>query len=254
MRDPFHRPTPTREGHRDASDPHRRRWSRELAITIVGALVYFGLRVVVEGDRATAVANAERLLRIERWLGVDIEQTVQTWVLGNGVVRELGNLSYVWLHWPLLIAVLVTLFLRDHRRFVHLRRAMFISGTVGLALFALVPTAPPRFMPGFVGTVGDDARRHYLTYPLSWTNQVAALPSFHAGWTLIACLALAAVLGRGAARAAVLVPAVLVVLSVVTTGNHYVLDTVLGTAIAVGAYVLTDPDRRARKRRPESSI
>lgn len=233
-----------------ASDTVRPSWQREVAITLGGAFVYFGLRVVVEGDRATAIANADHLLRVERALGIDIEQTVQTWVLDNDVVRTLGNLSYVWLHWPLLIAVLVVLYRRHRERFAHLRRAMFWSGAAGLVLFATVPTAPPRFMPGFVGTVSDDARRHYLTYPLSWTNQVAALPSFHAGWTLIACMALAAVLDHQTARLAALVPAVLVLLSVVTTGNHYVLDTVLGTAIAVAAYVLTDPDRRAGRHEP----
>lgn len=247
--DPLHDATRTRVVPRRASGPLRRSWPREVAITLGGAATYFGLRVVVEGDRTTAIENAERVLKIEQALGIDIEQTVQTSIVDNSVVRTLGNLSYVWLHWPLLIAVFVALYRLRRDRFLHLRRAMFWSGGVGLILFTVFPTAPPRFLPGFVGTVSDDARRHYLTYPLSWTNQVAAVPSFHAGWTLIACLALAAVLARPAARVAAIVPAVLVLLSVVTTGNHYILDTVLGTAIAVAAYVLADPERRQPARR-----
>ena len=169
---------------------------------------------------------------------------MQSWVVERDGLRVIGNLSYVWFHWPLLIAVLVALHLRDRERFLRLRTAMFWSGAVGLVLFALVPTAPPRFMPGFIGTVSDDARRHYLTYPLSWTNQFAALPSFHVGWTLIACLALAGMLGHVAGKAAALIPAVLVAASVVTTGNHYVIDSVLGAGIALGAFVLASPAHR----------
>ena len=103
-------------------------------------------------------------------------------------------------------------------------------------LFAVVPMAPPRFMAGFVGTVSDDARRHYLGYPLSWANKYAAFPSFHVGWTLIACLAVAATIDHRAVRWLVLVPAVLVGASVVTTGNHYMMDSVAGGAIALAAY------------------
>ena len=91
-------------------------------------------------------------------------------------------------------------------------------------------------MPGFVGTVSDDARRHYLSYPLSWTNRFAAFPSFHVGWTLIACLALAASLHSTHVRRAALIPAVLVGLAVISTGNHYVIDSIVGAAIALAAY------------------
>ena len=91
--------------------------------------------------------------------------------------------------------------------------------------------------PGFVGTVSDDARRHYLTYPLSWTNQFAAFPSFHVGWTLIACVALAASVHHDRLRWAALAPAGLVAVAVVSTGNHYVIDAAVGAVIAAGAYI-----------------
>jgi len=152
------------------------------------------------------------------------------------VLRTVGNLSYVWLHWPLLIAVLIWLFHRSRIRYVQLRNSMFASGLVGLVLFWLFPAAPPRFMPGYEGTVSDAARRHYLDYPLSWTNPVASFPSFHIGWTLLACLALAATFDSWRRQALALVPAILVGLAVVTTANHYVLDTVAGAAIAFWAY------------------
>lgn len=211
--------------------------TREIGIVGSAAFVYFGVRVLVEGDTPTAVANADRILRLERRLGIDIEQSAQRLVLEHDVVRVLGNLCYVWLHWPLLIGVLYVLYRRSRPHYERLRRALIASGSAGLVLFWLMPTAPPRFMPGFEGTVSDAMRRHYLGYPLTWANRYASFPSFHVGWTLIACLALAATLPSVRSRVLALVPAVLVALAVVTTGNHYVVDAVAGLLIAVGAYV-----------------
>jgi uncharacterized membrane protein YccC len=140
------------------------------------------------------------------------------------------------LHWPLLITALFILFRRDPAHYRQFRSALFVSGSIGLALFAAFPMAPPRFLDGFVGTVSDDARRHHLGYPLSWANKYAAFPSFHVGWTLIACLALAASVSSRPAKVLALVPAILVGAAVVSTGNHYVVDSVSGAAIALGAY------------------
>jgi membrane-associated phospholipid phosphatase len=199
----------------------------------------------VEGSTERSVANAERLLALEARLGLDIEARIQSLALDNDLVREIGNLSYVWLHWPLLLTALVVLVVRDERRYRQLRDALFVSGAVGLVLFTVLPMAPPRFMPGFVGTVSDDARRHHLDYPIEWANRYAAFPSFHVGWTLIACLAVAATLAHRHWRVAALVPAALVGISVVTTGNHYLLDAIAGGVIALTAYLAVGRWHRA---------
>ena len=215
-------------------------------IALVAAAVYFGGRILVEGDRDTAARNAERILRFEGVFGLDIERSVQDLVVDRPVLRTLGNLSYVWLHWPLLIGVMLILWRVDQLRFRQLRNTLIASSLVGLALFTVFPAAPPRFMPGYEGTVSDDARRHYLDYPLSWTNQVASFPSFHVGWTLVACVAIAATLGQPWMRAAAMVPAVLVGMAVVTTGNHYLVDAVAGFAISVAAWISFERPHRRR--------
>jgi membrane-associated phospholipid phosphatase len=205
-------------------------------IALAAATVYFGGRLLIEGGADDAARNAERILDIEGSLGIDVERGAQDAVLGSDALRTVGNLSYVWLHWPLLITVLIVLFHRSALRYTQLRNSLMASGLVGLILFWVFPAAPPRFMPGFEGTVSDDARRHYLDYPLSWTNQFASFPSFHIGWTLLACLALAATFESRRRQMIAMIPAVLVGLAVVTTANHYVLDTIAGAAIAFWAY------------------
>lgn len=214
---------------------------REVGILLVGASVYFGGRVLVEGSFADALRNADGLLDVERALGIDIEADLQQLAADSDIIRIVGNFSYVWLHWPLLLAVFWFLFQVDLAQFRRLRNAMFVSGSVGLVLFAVLPMAPPRFMPGYVGTVSEAARRHYLDIPIDWTNRYAAFPSFHTGWTLIACLAVAATLRGRIGKAIAMIPAVLVGVAVVSTGNHYVLDTAAGMIIAFGAYHLFGP-------------
>lgn len=209
---------------------------RELVVVLVALTGYFGLRVLVEGDRATAVRNAERLLEVERWLGIDVERDVQDWVLSHDGVRWVLSAGYVWLHWPLLIAAMAFLTWRAPAVQARLRNAIILSGALGVVLFTVVPMAPPRFMPGFVGTVSDAARRHFLPYPLTWTNQVAAFPSYHVGWTLLACLAVAGVVSNRWVRLAAATVAAVVAVAVVGTGNHYVLDSLTGALLALMAW------------------
>jgi hypothetical protein len=210
---------------------------RELTTLMLAAGVYFGGRVLVQGSSTRSFNNADHLLELERAMGLDVEAAVQQVALDHNLVRVIGNLSYVWLHWPLLLAALIILFLRDPAHYRQFRSALFLSGSIGLLLFATLPMAPPRFMDGFVGTVSDDARRHHIGYPLSWANKYAAFPSFHVGWTLIACVALAASVRKRSIKVLVVIPAALVGAAVVSTGNHYILDSVSGAAIAVAAYV-----------------
>ncbi len=216
--------------------PSTRRASSQLAACVAGALVYFGLRLVVEGGEQEALANAERMMSLEEDLGLDHERSLQSFADDHGWFRWIGNFSYTWFHWPLIAAALAFTYYRDRARYFGLRNGLFLSGLVGVVLFAVFPEAPPRFIPDHVGTVSDVARRLYLGFPLSWSNPYAAFPSFHVGWTLVACLAVAGLFEARGARLLVLLPAAAVGVAVVSTGNHYLLDAVAGTVIALAAY------------------
>lgn len=209
---------------------------RETLVLHGAAAVYFGVRVLVEGSREQALENAGRLLSFERALGLDVERSIQQGVGDIEVVRALGNFAYVWLHWPLLILILAVVVIKDDPLYRRLRNALFVSGAVGLLIFAVFPVAPPRFLPGYLDTVDLSARTHYIEIPTSWRNRHAAFPSFHVGWTAIACLAAASLTSRRAVKALILSPAVLVAASVVITGNHYMVDAVAGFVIAVTAF------------------
>ena len=230
-------------GRRDRARPQRA-FRQEFLLLTAAAAIYFGVREAVEGSTMAATHNAERLRRFESRLGLDIEDRAQELVVAHGPLRTLGNFSYVWLHWPLIVALLGALFVYDRQRYLQLRRAMFVSGVIGLVVFALFPVSPPRFLADYIGTVSDSERRHYLPFPIEWANRYAAFPSFHVGWTLIACIAVKERLPLRWLRALVMLPAVLVAAAVITTGNHYVADAVVGATIALLAYavVSSGPD------------
>jgi hypothetical protein len=206
---------------------------------IAAAATYFGVREVVEGSTRAATANADRVLRVERWIGIDFERSAQRFVLDHPDLVEVCNRAYVWLHWPFLIVALVFVFRRDRLAYHRLFGALVASGIVGLVVFAAFPVSPPRFEPGFVDTVSQAERQHFLPYPSGWSNRFASMPSFHAGWTLVAGLVLASTIRSRFLKVIAWLPGPLVAVAVVVTGNHYVLDVVAGCAIAVGALVLT---------------
>ena len=62
--------------------------------------MYFGGRLLIEGEAVESSRNARRILDVEAALGLDIEHSTQDLVLKSDVLRTVGNLSYVWLHWP----------------------------------------------------------------------------------------------------------------------------------------------------------
>jgi hypothetical protein len=202
---------------------------------MVAAAVYFGVRKLVEGRSGGATRNADRLLRYEQALGIDVEHSLQRFVLDHPVLVDWSNHVYVWLHWPFLIVALVLLFTRDRRAYRQLRDVLIASGGMGLVIFAVFPVSPPRFMPGFIGTVSQAERQHFMQYPASWSNRVASLPSFHAGWTLVAAILLATTFRSRVAKVIAFLPGPLVALAVITTGNHYVIDVLLGVGISLGA-------------------
>ena len=71
------------------------------------------------------------------------------------------------------------------------RNSLVIGSALGIAGFALLPTAPPRMLPGYVDTLASTAGSGWWGSDASaprglggLTNQLAAMPSLHVGWAL----------------------------------------------------------------------
>jgi PAP2 superfamily len=209
---------------------------RQLLLMLVGATVYFGVRSLTAGDGETATANAHDIVALEQSLGIFVEQQAQAHALDVPGAMTVVNSIYIYGHWPAIAAVFIWLAWRRPDAYPIYRNALLLSGLIGMAIVALHPVAPPRLMDlGFVDTVTTQTNAYRVLQPPAFTNPYAAMPSFHVGWDLLVGIALVRESSSRWARAAGRLIPVLMVISVVLTGNHYLLDAVAGDAIVLAS-------------------
>ena len=225
----------------------RREFLRELALAGAAALLYFLVRGAVQGRADEAFARARSLLELEQALGIAWEAAVQEAALSANALVDLANGVYFWGHMPLLIALALWLWMCSRPVWRWLRAAVLASALIGIACYALWPTAPPRLMPelGYIDTLAWRASASYQAQEVGpFVNPYAALPSLHVGWALLAGCACwrAAPRRRRARRAAWLLLAVLIpaaqIWAVLATANHWLLDAAAGAAAAALAALL----------------
>lgn len=190
------------------------------------------IRNAVPEQKAQALKNADWIWRAEQTLGIAVEKTVNhavdsvTWLIVS------MNYYYATLHFILTIGVLVWLYRWHPGRYAAARLALFATTGVALLGYYLYPLAPPRLMNGggFIDTVivhhtwGSMASGNLA----SMSNQYAAMPSMHIGWSLW-CGVMIALIARPvwAKVLGLLYPATTLVV-IVSTANHFWLDAVGG--------------------------
>jgi hypothetical protein len=202
----------------------------------------YGVYLLVRGQTIAglgeALANARKVVDLERLAGLDQERLVQEASRATGFLDGFLAHYYELGFFPVVIAGLVFLAYRDRDRYRELRTAMLVSIAAATVLFALLPTAPPRLVPGLglddtVGMNGHDVGSLYgIPY-----NPYAAMPSMHVGWTLLLAIGLYGV-AHGVLRVIVVAHPAIMALAVVATGNHYLLDALAGATIAMVALAL----------------
>jgi hypothetical protein len=230
---------------RNEAPPHVGRLATQLVVVVAALLAYLAVRALTAGSEAVAIRNATALLRWEQRLGLDLEMGAQRALGSPGVGRDFFNSLYVWTYWPAVIGALIVTWRTDKRRYRMLRDALFLSGAVGLLIFASYPVAPPRMLEGFVDTVSSASRQHYVAHPSGLVNPYAAFPSFHIGWYALALGMLC--WGRSALVLALgIVATVAMSLAVVVTANHFVFDVLAGLGICAAALLAA---RRIEARR-----
>lgn len=216
---------------------HPVRWRAlllQVALVLGAVLCYFGVRDLTQGDRVAADENAERILSVERALHIHVESWFQGLIINHDWAVDTANSVYIYGHWPVIGITLVWLFLRAPDEYRLLRNAMFISGAIGLVIFALFPVAPPRLgVLDLIDTVTERSGAYRALQPPGLINRYAAFPSLHFGWNLLVGIVIwRATTSRALRVVAVLMP-IAMGLAVVTTANHYLADVVGGGVVAL---------------------
>lgn len=208
---------------------------REVGIVALAAYIYFFVRGLIHAREAEAMSNGRWLVSREEWLGIFREQQFQSLIVNHGWLVSLVNGIYIYGHWPVVVGTLVWLFFRHREMFPVFRTAMIVSGLMGFFFFFLFPMAPPRFLPelGFVDTVTMHSEAYRVLQPPSLTNQFAAMPSLHVGWNLLMGIAIVSLTSHRAWKVFGVLMPLAMYSATILTANHYFLDGVVGSALAL---------------------
>ncbi|MCD4527264.1 phosphatase PAP2 family protein [Nocardioides sp. cx-173] len=187
---------------------------------------------------------------------------LNTWIGTVPVVAVTACYFYALMHYVMTPAVL--LLSRRHGGWHYWRGywAIVLASALALAVYAAWPAAPPRLMPD-LGIA--DVMRDFSAY--GWwgsaasaprgigdaTNQYAAMPSLHFGWSLWCAIQLWGLPSRAWRVVAVAYPS-LQVLVVLATGNHFLLDVLGGAACVVLAYAVVGLLHRAATSRAGARV
>jgi hypothetical protein len=253
------------------------RWWKEVAFGIAVYAVYSVVRNrfgSAGGDPGPAYEHARSVIDLERALRLYHEATVQKWYLdlpGHGLIRG-WNVYYGLAHFLVTLVALVWLFRRAPQRYRLWRNTLAITTCLAVIGFAAYSLMPPRLLddpgefgacqiyapdaadaaaPGALSAPGCDRYGYVDTVARygGWisfgnegmkdvSNQYAAMPSMHIGWSSWSALVLLPLLRRRWARLlAVLYPAITLA-CIVVTANHYWIDGVGGLACLAAGFGL----------------
>ncbi len=188
---------------------------------------------VVEVRMTGGQRRGLQIWHLERALGIGSERWLQARILGHPLITQAANVYYAAMHVPAMVACLVWLFLRRRDSYAHWRSVLALS-TGADVLIRLVPVAPPRLLPdlGFIDTGHLYHQSVYGPFGSGVSDQLAAMPSIHAGWAVLIAVAVFAST-RSRWRWLGVAHAVLTMLSVVVTANHWWLDCIAAAAMLV---------------------
>ncbi|GGB25283.1 inositol phosphorylceramide synthase [Flexivirga endophytica] len=218
-------------GWRAYRRPH---WWFEVVVLIVLDVVYEHLRNLVPTREAEALARGWDLFDFEQSIGLDIELTMNHFVMRHEWLAQIANYDYSFFHLPITGAVLIWLFWMHRRIYKTARTVLVFTTVLGLIGFWLFPMAPPRLLEGSGFT---DTVVYFKTFG-SWgspavadhSNLYAAMPSLHCAWAMWVGLSVFFVARHKLIRIIGLSYGIWTVFVVMATANHFIFDAFAGYA------------------------
>jgi hypothetical protein len=235
---------------------HRVHWWKEALIVLAFYLLYswtrnrFGSNAIDPGGVPLhAFHNAERVIRFERIIGLYHEESIQQLFLPYRWFIQFWNTYYGTAHFIVTLMVFALLFWKRPGVFPVWRNSLAIMTGLAIVGFALFPLMPPRLLDepcddyggaciesslrsaesgsfGYVDTLAE--------YGGPWSfdsdtmkdvsNQYAAMPSMHIGWSTWCAVAMWPLLRRRWQRAVVFLYPLATLFCIIVTANHYWID------------------------------
>ncbi|MGD9703510.1 MAG: phosphatase PAP2 family protein [Acidimicrobiia bacterium] len=245
---------------------HKLFWWKEAIIIAVFYAIYsavrnqFGSTLVDEGQEPVhAFDNAIRVIRFERAIGLYHEETIQEWFLPYKGFIQFWNTYYGTAHFIVTVGAFIWMFRRGRHSFPRWRNALALTTALAIVGFSLFPLMPPRLLnnDGIYGgnrIAVEQGREHFGfvdtldEYGGPWSfdsgtmqrvsNQYAAMPSLHIGWSTWCTLVMWQLTRKRWARALLILYPAATLFCIVVTANHYWIDGVGGlVALGVGYWL-----------------
>jgi hypothetical protein len=228
----------------------RRDGTRQIGVVLIAFALYELARMAMEPNWAVATENARKIVRIEDALLLGWEDPLQEFFLSSlpHVVQAM-NVFYFVGHFLLTGIFFLWLYHRSRGGFRVFRDGFLVATALSVLVHWLFPAAPPRlavteivdtlwFFNGIdIGSPANDAL----------SNPVAAVPSLHAGYAIGVGVGIALFTRTWWARGLGLVYPLAVVLTIIVTGNHFVLDAIAGILVMGLGFLLAEQGRRWRR-------
>jgi hypothetical protein len=190
-----------------------------------------------------ALARSRWIWHFERVVRLPSETAMQQVILPHPTVVQFFNLYYDSLHFPVLIATLIWLFVWHRERYKRLRTTLVLL-TGACLLVQLMPVAPPRMLPE-TGMVDTGILYHQSVYSSVAgfnADQLSAMPSVHVGWAILVAVAVIIPLRSRWRWLALLYP-IMTTIAVIVTANHFWLDGIVAGLILVLALAVQNGTR-----------
>ncbi|MFF7364852.1 phosphatase PAP2 family protein [Streptomyces sp. NPDC008125] len=215
----------------------------ELLLIRVVYSAYAKVRLAATAGRPTAEKHGRQVHSIEQWLHIDVEHWFNHKVAGIGWMRDFFDYYYSTFHFIIPLTILGVLYVRRPADYRWARSTIGFATLLALVGFWLYPLAPPRLMPGlgFIDTVHgvqDFSKPDYGTLT-SVTNQYAAMPSLHFGWSLWCGLMILILAPKVWMKPLGLLHPFFTICAIVGTGNHWILDAAGGALVVSLGFLLT---------------
>ena len=233
----------------------RRDGLQQILVVVAGLEVYEVCRHFIDPNWPAAMANAERVVNLERWAGFAYEQSIQRAFLDVPELVQAMNAFYFLGHFFLTGVFFLWLYFRSRDGYRSFRNGFLVATAIALVIHWKFPTAPPRLADAGI----EDTLQAMANIDIgsrrtsSYSNPVAAVPSLHAGWAVGVGIGIWRYAKNPAVRAFAALYPVAVILTIVVTGNHFIFDAVAGILVMAIGFMVSHAVLERRRRRQESS-
>ena len=212
-------------------------------LVIIG-LIYGVYRLAsgsIPNTEGNAIHNAYRVADAERFLKIFVEPNFQSLFLGNAFLVGLVNVLYTICYYPALFLFGFWAFIRHREQYYIVRNVFVVSAFIAFLCFTFFPVAPPRMLTdlGFVDTMKQYGSVDYSSSAArALSNPYAAMPSLHFGWTLLIGTATVYIARQWWLKVVGAMVPLSMLVAIVATGNHFILDAIAGAIVMGLAYSL----------------